>query len=605
MGGQGEEKSREGMRGLGGAVVALSAGAGALVGLRSVVVAELPGFRSLLRLTPIPPEDVAVLWSRRALWPVQIQETALERLAGLVAALLLAAAAVATLNALLLLFEAGASRRREVAIRSALGAPPRTIVALLFRQVRTVLAAGGGLGILMGLALGGAVRASWPGELEAVGALGAAAAVLPALLGLLCVAAGAYVWVGVVSAGEPLSPALLEGGRSTAGRGDAARRRIVSALQLGAAGTVVLGTMALSRAGASGARSHVADEETVAISVSFPGGATGEGWAGLLDRLGALPGMRAESLASHGAVIGLGVRDYATAHCGACSRGGLPLPFWGALADHHAVTSGFFDAAGLTVLDGRVFGDGDDGGAARVAVVNETFAHSSFQEGKPVGRRIRVGTGIDSWYTVVGVVEDVPVGAVGGDDIAREVVYLSALQHPPGRGKLLLTGAEAAVRAAHEDLGRRGFDPGEALSLTELRSRSMDPLRWSTRVALSLALVTLILALHGAHATSLVVTRRRVRELAVRRALGATDRQVLRFVVLGGAKTAMGGSVLAALFGSGLVALLRKSAGDVPHLGVGSYLGAAALLVGASLLASRRAVAEALIVEPATAMDEL
>jgi ABC-type antimicrobial peptide transport system permease subunit len=135
----------------------------------------------------------------------------------------------------------------------------------------------------------------------------------------------------------------------------------------------------------------------------------------------------------------------------------------------------------------------------------------------------------------------------------------------------------------------------------------MGPLRWTTRIALALALVTLVLALHGAHATSLVVTRRRVRELAVRRVLGATDRQILRDVLLGGAKTAMGGAVLAVLFGSGLVALLRKSTGDVPPLSVGSYLGVTALLVGAlvgaSLLASRRAAAEALLVEPGTAVE--
>jgi len=366
---------------------------------------------------------------------------------------------------------------------------------------------------------------------------------------------------------------------------------------------VVLGTIALSRAGVAGTKGDVTDAEAVAIPVSFPVSATGEDWAEVLDRLGALPGMRAESLASHGAVVGLGVRDYATAHCGACSRGGLPLPFWGALADHHSVAPGFFEATGLTVLDGRVFSDGDDGTAPRVAVVNETFAHSSFQEGKPVGRRIRVGTRLDAWYTVVGVVEDAPVGAVGGDDMDREVVYLSALQHPPGRGDLLLTGAETAVRAAYEDLEQRGFDPGEPVALAELRSRSMDPLRWTSRIALALAVVTLVLALHGAHATSLVVTRRRVRELAVRRVLGATDRQILRHVLLGGAKTAMGGAGLAVLFGSGLVALLRKSAGDVPPLGVGSYLGVTALLVGASLLASRRAAAEALLVEPGTAVE--
>ncbi len=603
MRGHAKQTSRQGMAGLGGVVVALSTGVGVLVGLRAVVAMELPGFRSLLRLAPIPREDLAVLWSRRALWPAEIQEAALGRVAGLVAALLLAAAAVATLNALILLFESGASRRREVAIRSAVGAPPRAIVTLLFRHVRTVLATGTGLGILLGLFIGGAVRATWPGELDPPGLVAAAGELLPVILALMSLAAGAYLWVGLVSGGRPLAPVLLDGSRSTAGRGDAARRRILSALQLGAAGSVVLGTIALSRAGVTATETDGTVDETVAVSVSFPIVATGEGWAKVLDGLGALPGMRAESLASHGAAVGLGVRDYATAHCGACWRGGLPLPFWGALADHHAVAPGFFEATGLAVLDGRGLSDGDDGNAPRVAVVNETFAHSSFQEGKPVGRRIRVGTKLDAWYTVVGVVEDMPVGAVGGDDIAREVVYLSALQHPPGRGDLLLTGTETAVSAAHADLERSGFAPSDPVALRVLRSRSMDPLRWTQRIGLVLAAMTLMLALHGAHNTSLVVARRREKELAVRRVLGATDRQIVRNVLLGGARTALGGAAIAVLFGSGLVALLRKSAGDVPALGVGSYLGVTALLLGASLLASRRAAAEALTVEPGAAVE--
>ncbi|HKJ02719.1 MAG TPA: ABC transporter permease, partial [Longimicrobiales bacterium] len=574
----------------GGPLVALSSAVGALVGLRSVVALELPGFRGLLGLPTLPRETLGISWSGRALWPAQIQGAALERLTGLVAALFLAAAGVALLNTLILLFEAGASRRREIAVRAAVGEGPWPVVRRLVSDVRRLVASGLVLGLLLGLAWGGALRGAWPGVVAEVGWLGAAASLVPPV-GLVAVLTGlAYVWTGVsVARGGALARALLSGERATAAPGEAFQRRILAALQSGVAGAVALGALGLSLGVGTPPSGGSGEGPTTVVATVTAPAVPGDGWRELRARLAALPGLEAETLATPGALVGLGIRDYATAQCGNCYRGGLPLPFWGAVVDHHAVGPDYFRLAGMTLGAGRGFTDADGPGAARVAVVNRTFANTAFEKGEPLGRKVRLGSDLDAWYEVVGIVEDMPMVGVGGDDLARAAVYVSALQHPPRTGSLLLSGSDDAVAAALDVAASVGFGTAAPRTVQQLRRDAQATVRWLGRLAFVLALLTLALAVHGGHATALQVARRRVRELAVRRALGATDGRIVRHVLAGAAGTALGGSAIAVFFGALLVAWFRKVAGGVPAPDAATYVAVVVILVGVGLAASARA----------------
>jgi hypothetical protein len=590
------------MHGAGGALVSLAAAAGILVGTRSVVALEVPGVRSLLRLDPMPRESLGLPWSSRVVWPVELQEAAVERMAGLLAALFLAAASVALLNAVVLLFEAGAARRREMAVRAAVGAGPGALLSLLGRQVRALLVTGLCLGLLLGLAFGGVLRATWPAALESVGWPGALAGLAPMLALLSALAAGAYLWTGFSVGTTPvLATHLRSGGRATPDRGDTFRRRILSAVQMGAAGAVALGATALASSAfapdAGGRPDDVLSVQVTAAMGSPPD------WPAVLAGIQGLEGVRTATLTSPGALVGLGVRDNATAQCGACYRGGLPLPFWGARVDHHAVGPSFFEASGLRVLEGRAFTLDDGPDAARVAVVNRTFANTAFEDGKPLGHLVRLGRDLDGWYEVVGVVEDQQVLVVGRDDLARSEVYVSALQHPLRHGEVLLRGDALSLEAASALLGTAGLDPGPARTVHAVWQEAAAPLLWSARVALVLALLTLTLTVYGVHTTALQITRRRTQELAVLRVLGAVDGRVLAHVLVGSARTALAGAAVALFFGTVLVALLRKAAGGVPALGPAAYVAMAVLLVGAAVLASARAGTEALAVSPAEALE--
>lgn len=590
---------------IGGVVLGLAATTGLVVGMRAVVAVDATGLGRLIRLPEIPRETFGVAWSARAVWPVELQTAGLERLAALIVALFLAAAAVSLLNALVLLFEAGTARWRETVVRAALGAGPWHLTRRLLRDVRVLIASGVALGVLLGIASGAALRLTWPGPTETLAVLPAAATVAPVLALLTATAALAYAVVGLATARRgALAGALASGTRITAHRRAVFLRRALSVFQSGTAAAVMMGTVVLAAAVAAppaarspGTSVDAGDLPSVAVvGATRPAGT--EGWGDALAAVARIPGVEAESLAAPGTLVGLGVRDHVTTQCGNCWRGGMPMPLWGATADHHAVGPGYFDTVGMDLVSGRPLDGGDDAGSRPVAVVNSTFAGIAFEDGNPLGRLIRVGTSHDAWYEVVGVVDDAPVVAVGGDERPRETVYLSALQHAPRSAHVLVRGTEASVATAVDVLAAAGFAPDEPRTLLEHWRIAASPLAWIGRVALVLALMTLVLALAGARATALRVTRRRRDDLAVRRMVGASDRRILAHVLGGAARTGGWAAAWALFLGTFGIALIRKTAAGVTVLGPGALGAVVVLVVGAFVLAALEAGRDAVAVEP-------
>jgi hypothetical protein len=279
------------------------------------------------------------------------------------------------------------------------------------------------------------------------------------------------------------------------------------------------------------------------------------------------------------------------------------VPLWGAEVDHHAVAPGYFRLAGTSLLDGRVL-DGRDGAEApRVAVVNRTFARAAFEKGRPVGKMIRVGWDPEAWYTVVGVVADERHPVPGADPEPRGAVYLSALQNPTTVGSILLRGTDEAVEEAVEALDAAGLSTSEPRSLAEERRAAAQSLRWGLGVALLGAGLTFVLALLGTASATRQITRRQRPALAVRRALGATDRAIVVHVLGGAAAGAAWGATGAVLAGTAVVALVQAVAGDAARVEVAGYLVVVGSLVLASVLAALRSAGEALQVEPSRALD--
>lgn len=603
---------RQLMGGFIGAGAALSAAVACLVGIRGVAVLDVPrGVRGLLTLPPAPSSSLSLAWTRDVIQAAEFQKVGVQRITWVVVLLLLTSMVVALLNIFVLLFEAGLSRHRDLAVRAAVGAPPHALVVLLLRDVRRLVLLSMPVGLLLGVCIAALVRATWPGALVRAEALGGEGALAAALALLAAVAPVAYVAGAVVVSRASHLPTILRvGERSTDDPAAAFRRRVLSAAQMGVAGSVAVAGASLALATRlPDIEGSAADIQVVAVSTPrSPTRAptatlksSGVGWQPLLARIRGIPGVTAESLATPGALVGLTVRDYAGADCGDCTRGYLPTRFLGTIADQYAVGPGYFDLTGTRLLHGRTFSASDGPHSPRVAIVSQSFEDAVFDHGA-LGRTVRVGRDVDTWYTVVGVVADRSPLSVGRDDQPKPQVYLNAVQVPPRKVDLIIQGTREARAAVLMLLDQGGYDPADPRSLSDVYREAAAPVAWLGWVAALLALLTLMLGLHGCHAAVLQLARRRRRELAVRRALGATEGRLMGFVLLGSARQAVWGAMLASMLGTLWVGLLRQASGAIPPPSVGTYAVVTVLLVGTSLLASVVAVREAMAGAPWSAM---
>jgi len=583
----------------GGVFVALVTTFGILTGARSIAHFETPRPASLLEPVLLSRQGIGIAWSDLALWPADIQQAAMERVIAVVTGLFAAAALLALLNAVTLLVEAASSRRAELAVRSAVGASPRDLIAMLLRELRAVGTLAFSLGLFTGMLLGAVARRTWPGPTEPVAWL-TASDLVTGLAVVVALAAGAYVRAGMVASRPARAAAVLRAGARTAVDPlEIFGRKLLTAGHASVAGALLVAAFALSGGDPLGPGSEPAgDAEVFMIDAEAP--AVGA-WRAALARLDEIPGLEAESLSTPGALSGLGVRDLATAECGRCSRGGMPAPLWTVVADHHAVTPGFFGLAGVDVVEGRDFDDAavDD---EPVVLVNQTFARTAFERGRPIGKRVRVGTGLGSWYRVIGVVADVHVPVLGADELGRSVVYLDARLHEPRGGSVVLRGTEDAAEAASDLLVDFGFTAGPAHDADAYLSAAKAPLRWSERLTWIIGLLGLATAIHGVYLAALQTTRRRGREIAVRRALGAGAARIALHVLgdrLRVVSWGLGGFVF---LGTLVIGLLRSAVG-VPVPGPATYLAIAVGLGVVSLVASSRAAREAILVEPGVLLD--
>lgn len=278
----------------------------------------------------------------------------------------------------------------------------------------------------------------------------------------------------------------------------------------------------------------------------------------------------------------------------------------------HMVTilPGFFDTFGRPLLAGRDLNSADRADAPDVVIVNDAFARKHFPAGTALGQRIRISPDEDAaeWATIVGIAANInhDVGWDEGGEFTP--TFYRPLTQAPWRFMTVAIKTQGDPHAYANLLREttRRLDPDLAiywpLTLEEFQAQNRAPLRLLAQVFGIFAGIAIVLAAVGIYGVLSFATGQRNREIGVRRALGARDRQILTTVMRSAlVQLVVGlglGLVLAPLMARGLGDSLLGMSPDDPAV----YASVFSLIIVAALLASWLPAARALRVQPAVAL---
>ena len=264
--------------------------------------------------------------------------------------------------------------------------------------------------------------------------------------------------------------------------------------------------------------------------------------------------------------------------------------------DLNAVSPEYFQTMGTRILEGRGIGPQDVAGAPGAMVVSQAMARKLWPGEDAVGRCVRVGADTVPCTYVVGIAENIKNDRLGDDP--GLFYYLSAAQFRPNQGGLFLRvqGDPEAMQQTIRNALQRIMPGASYVTVTPIGhiiGGETQPWRLGATMFVIFGLLALALAAIGLYSVIAFNVSQRLHELGVRIALGATMREIVSHVVTGGVKLAAGGIVLGVAIALGVgrwvqPLLFEESARDPAVIGfVAAVLLAVAAL--ASFIPARRA----------------
>jgi putative ABC transport system permease protein len=198
------------------------------------------------------------------------------------------------------------------------------------------------------------------------------------------------------------------------------------------------------------------------------------------------------------------------------------------------VTAGYYSAAGIRLAQGRLFTEADTATATPVVVINETMARRYFPDTSAIGKRVRFNGGSEPWRQVVGIIKDVRHWGLDRD--VNPEMYLPFDQQPSSTMTFVLhtVGSPGTVvpeitRLVHD------YDPnlplGATRTMDEVASRSLAARRWSAMLLGMFALLALALAGIGIYGVMAQLVSTRTSEIGIRLTLGARPQAVLGQII--------------------------------------------------------------------------
>ena len=502
--------------------------------------------------------------------------------------------AIACANIASLLLGRGAARRREFAVRAALGASRTRVVRQLLTESIVLSCAGAVVGgAVAWWSLRWLMRIS-PGDLPGIESVALDGRVLlftvllSLVTGVLCgLAPALHASVGSINAdlGET-------GGRGSEGRRTGRTRDVLVALEIAVALVLLVGAGLLLRSFHSLSRvdTGIRTERLLTFDMALTGERARSPQSRLafyeraLAAIAALPGVERAGAA---ATLPIGGDDFAS---GVIIEG-KPEPRAGEVprAGLQVVTPGYFPTMGIRVVDGRDVADSDTADAMPVVLVNETFARQHWPGEPAVGRRIRLGGAAGNWFTVIGIVSD--IRHLGPATPPRPEFYQPYTQRSFASMAFVVrtsgspTALVPSIRSAVTSVDRAQPISGVS-TMEEHIARALSRPRFMSTLIGCFGLLALVLSTVGVYGVMAFSVAQRTREIAIRTALGATGRDVLA-LVLGKAILLAAAGVAAGIATSvALSGVLRGLLYGVSTADPGTYAAVVGVLATVAVLAA-------------------
>jgi len=567
-----------------------------------IVAAAHPGEARGLGFGTAPSSGwVASVTTRRALWTLLTA----------VGLLLL----IACLNLANLLLGRGLSRRREIAVRTALGAGRGRLVRFVMMESVLLSIFGGVAGLAIAFTALPIIRSL---EIRGISSL-SEANLNPWVLAF----SGAMVIItGLLSGLAPglqapvsIARALHEGDRQTGSRGENRLRNILVAVEVALSFLLLIGAGLLTRSldQLMSVQTGFRVENRLMFSVSLPGSYAEHGRGKqflnrFIDRIRSMPTVESVGAVSHrpieGGNPGMGI--------GAASGPQIadrdtPWAGW------RIVTPGYFSAVGLRLQKGRLFDQHDEWiwdrpgqpSQLRHVILSERLAKTLFRGIDPIGQHVVLWKGQSGGDAdVIGVVSDMRERGLSAN-MAMTVYLPTGVEAVPSEfivhTQASPTSLVSTIRAALAEL-----DPNLPLSgvrtFEEVISRSVAQSRLNTVGFCVFAGIALLLAVTGIYGVLAYSMSRRTSEIGLRVALGASATSIRRMTLLQGMRPVIAGLVVGTVGAWWLSKSFTALLFGVKPFDVTTYAGVAAVLLLAALLACYLPAKKAMRIDPAVAL---